>query len=474
VSQWRWNEQALEPDPVAANRVRASGEAAVDGVNSAAGVQSIEAPASTARAAAEARELDERTQWLHQRLIRQIDPSVITGGKSREAVEAAARELLRLEAPQITGEEKEEVISLVVDEVAGFGPIDPLLRDLTISEVMVNSPDLIYYERDRRLYESSLHFRDDAHILRVIERIIAPIGRRVNEASPMVDARLPDGSRVNVIVPPLAPDSPIITIRKFRTDRFGIDDLVLIGSLPREARDFLGACVRAKVNMVVSGGTGSGKTTLLNALSALIPAGERIVTIEDPLELRLQQRHVVRLEARPAGIEGRGEVTQRDLFRNSLRMRPDRILVGEVRGAEAFDMLQAMNTGHEGSLTTLHANSPRDALARIENMVMLAGFDIPLRAIREQLASALNLVVQLTRMPDGSRRLTHVTEVAGMEGDTITTQDVFRHVIEGTGPDGKVTGHFEATGVRPRVAEKLEAFGFAVRPDTFIGGRRFA
>jgi pilus assembly protein CpaF len=309
--------------------------------------------------------------------------------------------------------------------------------------------------------------------MRVIERIIAPLGRRVDESSPMVDARLPDGSRVNVIIPPLTPDSPTITIRKFRTDRFDLDDLVRIGTLTPQIQDFLCACVVAKVNTVISGGTGSGKTTLLNALSASLPPGERIVTIEDPLELKLRQRHVVRLEARPPGIEGRGEVTQRDLFRNSLRMRPDRIIVGEVRGAEAFDMLQAMNTGHEGSLTTLHANSPRDALSRVENMVLLAGFDMPVVAIREQIASAQHLIVQVSRLPDGSRRITHVTEIAGMEAGTVTTQDIFRFVVTSASA-GTSSGHYQATGVRPRFADRLQSYGFTMRPDTFLASRSLA
>ena len=470
MSQWRWDEYD-EDEAAATSRTGAS--VRVLEVNGAAGKAGAEYRAS--REAAASRELDELAQWLHQRLVRQLDPAAISdaaGGKSRETVEAAARALLAVERPEIGGQAKEEVVGLAVDEIAGFGPIDPLLRDSSISEVMVNGHDLVYFERDGKIHESGLHFRDDQHIMRVVERMIAPIGRRIDEASPMVDARLPDGSRINVIIPPLSPDGPVLTVRKFRTDRFGADDLVRIGSMTREIRDFLRACVGAKINTVISGGTGSGKTTLLNALSSFLPEGERIVTIEDPLELRLQQRHVVRLEARPPGIEGQGEVKQRDLFRNSLRMRPDRILVGEVRGPEAFDMLQAMNTGHEGSLTTLHANSPRDALARIENMVLQAGFELPIGAIREQIASALHLIVQLNRLPDGSRRVTQVTEVSGMESGTVTTQDIFRFVMTGVGEGGMIHGHFESRGVRPRFAEKLEAFGFELRADTFLAGQR--
>ncbi len=411
------------------------------------------------------REPEEVQQWLHQRLVRQLDPAVISdssGRKSREAIESAARALLSVDAPQIIGETKEEIIAAVVDEIAGYGPIDPLVRDPQVSEIMVNAPDLVYFERDGRLYESPLQFRDAAHVMRVVERILAPLGRRIDEASPMVDARLPDGSRVNAIIPPLAPDSPILTIRKFRTDRYGLDDLITIGTLNDETVAFLRACITARINVLISGGTGTGKTTLLNALSACLGAGERIVTIEDPLELQLRQRHVVRLEARPPGIEGRGEVTQRDLFRNALRMRPDRIIVGEVRGGEAFDMMQAMNTGHEGSMSTLHANSPRDALARIENMVLVAGYDIPISAIREQIASAIHLVVQIARMPDGARRVTHITEIAGMEGPTVTTQDIYRYVITGSMGAAPVAGYFETTGVRPRFLSDLAAMGITI------------
>jgi pilus assembly protein CpaF len=458
MTQWRWNTRYQS----AATTATKTPEPPADNGNG-----HVPAPGWTGR------DLSQVTQRLHQRLVRQLDPATLndaSGKRSREAVEAATRALIALEAPELSGEAKEEVITIIVDEIVGFGPIDPLIRDPNVSEIMVNGPNVVYYEREGRLYESTFHFRDADHVMRVIERIIAPLGRRVDESSPMVDARLPEGSRVNVIIPPLSPDSPTITIRKFRTDRFDLDDLIRIGTLTPQIVDFLRACVIAKVNTVISGGTGSGKTTLLNALSASLPPGERIVTIEDPLELKLRQRHVVRLEARPPGIEGRGEVTQRDLFRNSLRMRPDRIIVGEVRGAEAFDMLQAMNTGHEGSLTTLHANSPRDALARIENMVLLAGFDMPIVAIREQIASALHLIVQVSRLPDGSRRVTHVTEVAGMEAGTVTTQDIFRFVLTSASA-GTSRGHYEATGVRPRFADRLQSYGFEMRPDTFLASR---
>jgi pilus assembly protein CpaF len=414
--------------------------------------------------------LDEITYWLHQRLVRQLDPAAISdasGRKSREAVDAAARALLLAEAPEVGGEAREEVVATVVDEIVGLGPIDPLVRDPEVSEIMVNAPNLVYFEREGKLYESPHHFRDAAHIMRVVERIIAPLGRRVDEASPMVDARLPDGSRVNVIIPPLAPDSPTLTIRKFSTERFDIGHLVRIGTLPEEMVDFLRACVVAKINIVISGGTGSGKTTLLNALSAFVPPGERIVTIEDPLELRLQQRHVVRLEARPPGIEGKGEVTQRDLFRNALRMRPDRIIVGEVRGAEAFDMLQAMNTGHEGSLTTIHANSPRDALKRLEQMVSMAGMPMTIPAIRSQIASAIRLVIQLQRLPDGKRRVVSISEITGMEGDVIQMHEIYRFVKEHTDEKGNIHGSFRATGIRPHFLTELKAYGIELPASHF-------
>jgi pilus assembly protein CpaF len=377
-------------------------------------------------------------------------------------------------APHIAGLSKQELVDEVVNELLGLGPLQTLLDDVDISEVMVNGPSAIYYERAGVLYVSSVKFRDGEHIRRIAERIVAPLGRHVDEASPMVDARLPDGSRVNVVLPPVAVHSPTITIRKFRADRFDMDDLTRIGTITAEAAAFLRASVTSKVNVVVSGGTGSGKTTLLNALSAFIPAQERIVTIEDPMEIQLRQPHVVTLEARPNSIEGRGEITQRDLVRNSLRMRPDRIIVGEVRGAEAFDMLQAMNTGHEGSITTVHANSPRDGLSRIENMVMMAGFDLPVRAIREQMASALHLMVQIARMPDGSRRITAITEVSGLEGDVVTLQDIFTLVDQRMTAEGKVVGDLKATGIRPRFADKFAAHGVSdawLSPPTLAGLR---
>jgi pilus assembly protein CpaF len=331
----------------------------------------------------------------------------------------------------------------------------------------------VYFERGGQLYLSDRVFRDDGHVMRIIERIVAPLNRRIDEASPMVDARLPDGSRVNAIIPPLAVDGPSITIRKFSRDPFSVDDLVSFGTMIPELAEFLKACIEVRLNVVVSGGTGSGKTTLLNVLSSFIPAKERVVTIEDPCELQLRQKHVVRLETRPANIEGRGQVVQRELVRNALRMRPDRIIVGEVRAGEAFDMLQAMNTGHDGSLTTAHANSPRDALARIENMVLMAGLDLPVRAIREQLASALHLIVHISRMSDGVRRITHVTEVVGMEGQTVTLQDLFLFRQSAVDRNGYVIGTMVSTGLRPKFAERFERAGIFLPPDIFMAGKEW-
>ena len=421
-------------------------------------------------AAQNAEALEQLKFTLHQRLIEELDPSKLEGlakERAREAVESAARTLIAQEMPGIVGATRDELVSAVADEVLGLGPIEGLIRDPSISEVMVNAPDVVFYEREGRLYLSSVRFRDDAHIMRIIERIVAPLGRRVDESSPMVDARLPDGSRVNVIIPPVAPKSPTITIRKFRVDKMTIEDLIQTGTMTRELAEFFRACVRVKLNTIVSGGTGTGKTTMLNALSSFIPDTERIITIEDPTELRLQQGHVVSLEARPPSLEGKGEVTQRDLVRNALRMRPDRIIVGEVRGPEAFDMMQAMNTGHEGSLGTVHANSPRDALARIENMILMAGLDLPVRAIREQIASAIHLIIQIARFPDGSRKVTHVTEVAGMEGQVVTLQDLFRYHQTGVDSEGRVIGEFRTTGIRPRFTERFEVAGIRLPAELF-------
>jgi len=413
-------------------------------------------------------------QRVHHRLIQEMDLQAIARLEvdgARQAVEGAVRSLVSELAPHLYGEERELTIKGVVDDAIGMGPIEPLLDDPSLSEVMVNAPDEVYFERDGIIYLSDVRFRDKEHILRVIDRIISPLGRRLDEASPYVDARLPDGSRVNAVIPPLVPKSPTLTIRKFRPDMYGMGSLISNGTLSEQMADFLRACVRLRLNTMISGGTGTGKTTLLNALSAYIPSTERIITVEDPTELKLQQPHVIAMEARPPNIEGQHQVTQRDLVRNSLRMRPDRIIVGEVRAGEAFDMLQAMNTGHEGSLTTVHANSARDALSRIENMVLMAGLDLPIRAIREQVASALHLVVQLARFSDGHRRITLISEITGMESDIVTMQDLFRFEQAGVGEDGRILGSLEPTGIRPTFADRFAKSGVTLDVDASTPGK---
>lgn len=411
---------------------------------------------------------------VHRRLIQELETARLDrmpAAEAREAVDAAARQILQQEAPGVFGLARDELIAAIVDEVLGLGPIEPLLRDPSITEVMVNGPDVIFYEREGKLARAPIRFRDNGHIMRIIERIISPLGRRVDEASPMVDARLLDGSRVNIIIPPVAPKAPVITIRKFRVDKLKVQDLINVGAMTPAAALFMDACVKVKRNIVISGGTGSGKTTMLNALSGFIQADERIVTIEDPAELKLQQEHVITLEARPPSLEGKNEVAQRDLVRNALRMRPDRIILGEVRGAEAFDMLQAMNTGHEGSLGTVHANSPRDALARIENMVLMAGMELPMRAIREQVASAVHMIIQVSRFPDGTRKCTHISEVTGMEGQTITMQDLFKFEQGGIDQNGKVLGRMVPTGIRPSFFEHFSLAGMNIPSEMFASDR---
>ena len=368
--------------------------------------------------------------------------------------------------------ERESLITDVFHELFGLGPLEALLSDPSISDILVNRYNLIYVEREGRLEETKLSFKDDQHLLRIIERIVSSVGRRVDESSPMVDARLQDGSRVNAIIPPLALDGPVLSIRRFRTDRLGAADLVDRVALTQPMLDFLKGAVGARLNILVSGGTGAGKTTFLNVLSSFISDRERIVTIEDAAELVLRQRHVVRLETRPANIEGIGAVTARDLVRNSLRMRPDRILVGEVRGAEVLDMLQAMNTGHDGSMSTVHANSTRDALSRIETMVLMSGLSLPMRAMRDYIASALNIVLQLARLSDGTRRLVRVTEIVGMEEDVVTTQDIFVFEQQGVEKDGRVRGFHRATGVRPRFSERLERAGVHLPQELFDPSRK--
>jgi pilus assembly protein CpaF len=355
----------------------------------------------------------------------------------------------------------------ILNELIGFGPIQGLLDEADISEVMVNRPEQVYIEREGKIVDTNIKFDNNEHIMRVIERIISPLGRRVDSENPMIDARLPDGSRVNAVIPPVAIDSPILTIRKFSKSKLTIDQLIEFDTLTNMMSDFLRACVLGRLNVIISGGTGSGKTTLLNVLSSFIPETERVVTIEDSAELRLDQRHVVRMESRPANVDGRGQVTIRDMVRNALRMRPDRIIVGECRGGEALDMLQAMNTGHDGSLTTLHANSPRDALLRLETMVLMAGMELPLKVIRQQVASAVDLIVHQSRLKNGPRKITAISEVAGMEGDTIVMTDIFKFEQTGVTKEGDVIGNFKPTGIRPMFSSRLEAVGYRLSAEMF-------
>jgi len=370
----------------------------------------------------------------------------------------------------VSRDDRERLASAIADDALGHGPLERLLADDSISEIMVNGPYDIWIERNGRLFDTNVRFDDESHMRRIINKIVAEVGRRVDESSPMVDARLPDGSRVHIIIPPLSLSGPLITIRKFSKKRLTLDELIKLGTLGTESVEYLSRCVHAELNILISGGTGSGKTTLLNALSAAIPDEDRIVTIEDAAELQLNQRHVLRLESRPKNIEGEGEVPIRELVRNSLRMRPDRIVVGEVRGAEALDMLQAMNTGHDGSLSTVHANSPRDALARVETMVLMAGYDLPVRAIRQQVCSALDLIVHLERLEDGTRRVTAITEVQRMEAEVVTLQDLFRFSFEDKESDGKIIGKLCSTGLRPASVHKFEKRGITLPLSMFQTG----
>jgi pilus assembly protein CpaF len=412
---------------------------------------------------------------VHHACIAKLGPELYTAETTadlNDRVLRAVTEQLALDRTPLTRDERRQLVREIADDILGYGPLEPLLRDDSVTEVMVNSADHIYVERAGKIERTTTTFVDDAHLLRIIDKIVSQVGRRVDEASPMVDARLPDGSRVNAIIPPLSLRGPVLTIRKFSRDPYTMDDLINFGSLTAKSAHFLAACVQGKLNMLISGGTGTGKTTTLNALSAFVPGDERIVTIEDAAELQLQQDHVITLEARPPNIEGQGEVRIRELVRNALRMRPDRIIVGEVRGAETLDMLQAMNTGHEGSLTTIHANSPRDALSRLETLVLTAGVELPLRAIREQVASAFDVLVQIERLVDGSRRITHVTEVLGMESDVITLQDIFiakppdEESVAGTGATRLLTP-LMCTGLKPHFLEKMAAQG-VILPPTFF------
>jgi pilus assembly protein CpaF len=415
---------------------------------------------------------------LHQSLIDVINLSALDK-MSRDQIESEVGHIihdeLRKQNHALNQSERKQLVEDVLDELLGLGPLEPLLKDPTITDILVNGATNVFVERYGVLEASPVRFKDEKHLLRIIQKIVSAVGRRIDESSPMVDARLADGSRVNAVVPPLALDGSLLSVRKFARVPISMERLVEIGSIPPQLAEVLKAVVASRRNVLISGGTGSGKTTLLNAMSAYIDHRERIVTIEDSAELQLQQRHVVRLETRPANIEGKGEIGQRDLVKNALRMRPDRIIVGEVRAGEAFDMLQAMNTGHEGSMTTVHANTPRDALARVEQMIGMSGIDIPARSARTQIASAIHVVVQVARLSDGRRRLMSVSEITGMEGDVITMQEIFRFRQTGIGADGQVNGRFEATGIRPRFIEQVVTHGISLpaslfRPDAEIEG----
>jgi pilus assembly protein CpaF len=399
---------------------------------------------------------------IHRRLLERLNLSNLDRLDRQQVVDAirkVVQDQITQESVPLNFEERDLVVGQVLDEIFGLGPLEPLIQDPEISDILVNTYKQVYVERHGRLERTDVIFQDDRHLLQVIDRIVSAVGRRIDDSSPMVDARLPDGSRVNAIIRPLALDGPHLSIRKFKRDALSGADLLRTESVTEQMLELLKAIVRARLNVLISGGTGAGKTTLLNILSSFIPPSERIVTIEDSAELQLKQPHVVRLETRPANIEGQGEVPQRLLLINALRMRPDRIIMGECRGSEAVDMLQAMNTGHDGSLTTLHANSPRDALSRLETMISMASLDLPEKAMRQQIASAINVVIQVSRLSDGGRKVMQVSEIVGMEGDIITMQDIFVYEREGIGPDDKVLGHFRATGIRPRFAERLKAFG---------------
>lgn len=417
--------------------------------------------------------LSELRGRLHFKVVEELGPTLYDRGMSDAELRLRVLEMLEWAVDQeqglpLTSADRRALLNEIASDVLGYGPIDPLLNDPEVTEVMINGPYDIYYEKSGKLYLSDIHFVDEVHLRRIIDKIVGQIGRRVDEATPMVDARLPDGSRVNAIISPLAIGGPFLTIRKFAVDPYQEADLIGFGTLTQRVADFARACVRGRLNIIISGGTGSGKTTTLNVVSAYIPDDERIVTVEDAAELQLHQEHVLTLESRPANIEGQGAIGIRELVRNTLRMRPDRIVVGEVRGAEALDMLQAMNTGHDGSLTTVHSNSPRDTLSRIETMVLMAGFDLPVRAIREQIASAVDLIVHVSRLKDGSRRVTHVTEVEGMEGEIITLQDLFLFDYGmGVDDEGVYKGRLKATGIRPSFSEDLEDQGIRLPADLF-------
>jgi pilus assembly protein CpaF len=447
-----------------------------NGVGGSAGTDVIGAPSGeTAPSTAGVDPYSELKTRIHHACIQTLGPELFKSqatGDLSERVTRSVTEQLVLDRTPLTREERRQIIREITDDILGYGPLEPFLRDDSVTEVMVNNFDRIYVERLGKIERTPAAFADNAHLLRIIDKIVSTIGRRVDESSPMVDARLPDGSRVNAIIPPLSLKGPTLTIRKFSRDPYTMNDLISFGTVTPKAGQFLAACVKGKLNVLISGGTGTGKTTTLNAMSAFVPGEERIVTIEDAAELQLQQEHVITLESRPPNIEGQGEIRIRELVRNALRMRPDRIIVGEVRGAETLDMLQAMNTGHEGSLTTIHANSPRDALSRLETLVLTSGIELPLRAIREQVSSAFDLLVQIVRLVDGSRRISHITEVLRMESDTVTLQDIFvaKPPDEAQAAESRATRFLtplKCTGLKPHFQEKMAANGVLLQPNFF-------
>ena len=412
-------------------------------------------------------DLNKVKKYLVSTLTRTIETDQTLPEKQRQLAYKNLGLIFSKTGLQLSEAIREQLFHEILDELFGFGPIQPLLENGEITEVMVNGPKQVYVEREGKVFKTDVVFEDNDHILRLIDRIVAPLGRRIDYDHPTVDARLPDGSRVNAVIPPVAIDGPAITIRKFNNEKLGMEELIRLGSLTESMAEFLHACVVARLNVIISGGTSSGKTTLLNILSGFIPEDERIVTIEDAAELQLRQEHVVRLETKPPNPDGTGEVTIRDLVRNSLRMRPERIVVGEVRGGEALDMLQAMNTGHDGSLTTLHSNNPRDAISRLETMTLMAGFDLPIRVVRVQIASAVDLIVQQSRMRDGTRKVTQITELIGMEGETVVMSDIFKYEQTSIDPNGKLIGEIKPTGIRPLFSNKLEMAGFKLKPEVF-------
>ena len=461
--------------PKAANVTEAAAKAPAPATKPAPSMRKADAPAASGSADDEKalkrrQKLEQVRSALHHRLLDNLNLAALENAPDAdlraEIIEICAEGLEDMQIV-LTKEERQTLHSELFDEVTGLGPLEPLLKDETVNDILVNGPNRVFVERDGKLTLTSTRFKDEKHLLRIIDKIVSAVGRRVDESNPYVDARLKDGSRFNAMVPPIAVDGSLVSIRKFKKEKLGIDDLVKFGAFSEEMAAYLQAAVACRLNVIVSGGTGSGKTTTLNALSSFIDNSERILTIEDTAELQLQQVHVGRMESRPANVEGKGEVSQRDCLRNALRMRPDRIIVGETRGEEVIDMLQAMNTGHDGSMTTIHANSARDGVSRLENMIAMAGIEMPIKAVRAQISSAVNLIVQASRLQDGSRRMVSITEITGMEGDVISMQEVFRYQRVGLRPDGKIIGHFTPLGVRSHYSDRFKQWGYDLPPSIY-------